>query len=84
MEEIKEIRIENASHQPMRICLWEIANIIERESDFIDKTRKKGCRFYFKDAQIGIFPICPAFPEDVLAFFVTDGEKSNNDKGETK
>lgn len=83
MEEIREIRIENASHQPMQICLREIADIIERGSDVIDKTREKGCSFYFKDVSIGLFPICPEFPKDMLAFVILEGGKRNHE-GETK
>ena len=76
MDGITKIHIENHSRWTISECVKHIAHLMDTESDFIAGSRDKGCTFTFSGGvSIGIFPICPAFPEDTLAFYIIDGGK---------
>lgn len=76
MDGITKIHIENTSRWTISDCIQHVAHLMETEAAFIARSRDKGCTFTFSSGvSIGIFPICPAFPEDTLAFHIIDGGK---------
>lgn len=76
MDGITKIHIENHSRWTISECVKHIAHLMDTESDFIAGSRDKGCTFTFSGGvSIGIFPICPAFPEDTLAFHIIDKDR---------
>ena len=76
MDGITKIHIENTSRWTISECVKDVSHLMETEAAFIAESRDKGCTFTFSGGvSIGIFPICPAFPEDTLAFHIIDGGK---------
>lgn len=76
MDGITKIHIENTSRWTISECVKHVSHLMETEAAFIAGSRDKGCTFTFSGSvSIGIFPICPAFPEDTLAFHIIDGGK---------
>ena len=75
MNGISEVRIENKSRLTMLCCVQTAARLMESEADFIASSRVRGCSFDFGGVIVGVFPICPAYPENILAFIFSDDRK---------
>ena len=75
MEKITKIQIENRSKLTISDCIQHVAHLMNVESAFIAGSRDKGCTFrFYNGVNIGISPICKAFPEDTLFFYIHNAE----------
>ena len=74
MGKITKIHIDNRSKWTVSVCMQHVAHLMETETAFIAESRNTGCTFHFCRVNIGILPICKAFPEDTLFFYIHNAE----------